>query len=87
MTTAVKGQCGTCNNAKEFTLQSCPGAFDGGVICTSRKQAESIDNMTGDNEYVTEFNQYGFMQLDRLEVLVDEDYVCEAWEEIKEGGK
>ena len=76
----IEGQCGTCAFAAKFGYADSPSGPEDGVHCTSKAQAEMIDDQTrGDTTYRKEFEEYGYIDVWRLENLVDPDYKCPNW--------
>ncbi len=80
----VDGQCGTCRFAKEFGYADCPSGPEDGVHCTSIEQAKLVDEQEGNNRWMSELTEYGFMDLWRLEAMAEEDYRCPNW--LSKGG-
>ena len=76
----VDGQCGTCRFAAGFDFGSSPSGPEDGVHCNSREHAIWMDEQNDYNYNVQELDEYGFMDLFRLEVLAEEDYRCPHWE-------
>lgn len=77
----VDGQCGTCAEAKEFGYSpDGPSGPEDGVHCGSHAQAVMMDDQThGDAGSVAFFNEYGFLDLWRLEDMAEESYRCPNW--------
>lgn len=82
--TPIEGQCGTCKDAARFHSADCPSGPEDGVDCTSRAHAEMMDDQThGDSNSVAEFEDYGFLNLWRLEHLAEETYRCPNWRDFR----
>ena len=78
----VDGQCGTCKFAAEFCYCSTPSGPEDGVHCTSREHAAMMDSQTeNDGVNIREYDQYGFLDLWRLEHMAEEEYRCPNWQQ------
>jgi len=75
----VEGQCGTCLFAKEFDFADSPSGPEDGVHCISIEQAKLVDRQEGNNRWMSELTEYGFMDMWRLEAMAEEDYKCPNW--------
>ena len=83
---SFEGQCGTCSFAAEFGYAASPSGPNDGVHCTSKDHALWMDKFTGlsGSEYnIKEYNEYGFIDLFRLECLAEPEYRCPHWHEAR----
>jgi hypothetical protein len=76
----IEGQCGTCRFALAFDYASSPSGPEDGVHCNSERMAKNLADYHRDDSYQQELQEYGFMDLWRLEALGDETDRCEFWE-------
>ncbi len=77
----VEGQCGTCKFAAAFDFADSPSGPDDGVHCTSLAQAKMLDEQTGSDDYMQEYQEYGFLSLWRLEDVAEPSFRCANWQE------
>ncbi len=78
----VDGQCGTCLFAKEFSSADCPSGPEDGVHCISIEHANFNDKNeggNGDNRWMSELTEFGFMSMWRLEALAEKSCRCPHW--------
>ena len=76
----IVGQCGTCSFAAAFDYaEGNQAGPEDGVHCTSAKHALAIDD-AGFIGNMDELNEYGFMDLLRLEFLTEETFRCNEWQ-------
>lgn len=78
----IEGQCGTCKHADCFDFAPSPSGPEDGVHCTSQEQAKRLDELSDPevNQYQNELAKHGYIDIWRLEALVEEDYRCPDWE-------
>lgn len=75
----IDGQCGTCASEAKFDYaEGNQAGPEDGVHCTSTELAKAMDDagFTGNEE---ELDEYGFMDLLRLEFLAEETFRCPHW--------
>ncbi len=78
----VDGQCGTCLFAKEFSSSDSPSSPEDVVHCISLQHARSTDKAesgNGESRNMSELTEFGFMNLWRLETLVEKSFRCPQW--------
>lgn len=75
----IEGQCGTCRFAAEFDYASSPSGPEDGVHCTSEDHAEYLEGH-GVVGVKKQLEEYGFMDLFRIEAVAEESFRCPQWE-------
>ncbi|MBA7594934.1 hypothetical protein ES703_01890 [subsurface metagenome] len=75
----VDGQCSTCLFAKEFGFADSPSGPEDGVHCISIEHAKFNDENEGNNRWMRELTELGFMDMWRLEAMAEADYKCPQW--------
>lgn len=76
----IEGQCGTCVFAEEFDFGPSPSEGTDGVHCTSSAHAKFLDDAGGGTTNQDQLQEYGFMDLFRLEFLAEESFRCPQWQ-------
>lgn len=78
--------CATCRFAKEFTFGPGISGSEEGVKCTNMELAKHLDELQESTSYQREFNEYGFVNVFRVEAVASgEGEVCQFWEAQDQG--
>lgn len=77
---SVNGQCGTCKWALKAEYDLSTSASEGRICCTPEAHVRYCCEQTGHNFSLDFFKENGYVLWLRLEVLMEESYVCPHWE-------
>ena len=77
----MKQICATCKFAKGFAFGPGISGSEEGVECTNLELARYLDELQKGTSYQKEFNEYGFINIFRVEAVAsEEDEECQFWE-------
>ena len=77
----MKQICATCKFAKGFAFGPGISGSEEGVECTNLELARYLDELQKSTSYQKEFNEYGFINIFRVEAVAsEEDEECQFWE-------
>ena len=77
----MKQVCATCKFAKGFDVGPGISGSEEGVNCANLELARYLDKLQKGTSYQQEFNEYGFINIFRIEAVASsESEGCQFWE-------